>query len=131
MTEGGERPGKQKQRHGCLTTWLVLMLVMNSFAALVYFVAGGFLLEGLPGAPSWTMPALGLLSILNLVCAVGLWRWKKWGFAGFCFTSAIAFVINLSIGTGIGPSLMGLLGLAILFGVLQIGKENKGWPQLE
>lgn len=122
---------EQRQRHGCLTTWLVVMLVMNSFAALVYFLAGGFLLETLPGAPSWSMPVLGTLSVLNLVCAVALLRWKKWGFWGFCLTSFAAFAINLSIGTGIGPSLMGLLGLVLLYGVLQIGGEKRGWPQLE
>jgi hypothetical protein len=31
----------------------------------------------------------------------------------------------------IGSSLLGLVGIAILYGVLQIGKKNKEWPQLE
>lgn len=30
-----------------------------------------------------------------------------------------------------GLSILGLVGIAILYGVLQISDENKGWPQLE
>ena len=31
----------------------------------------------------------------------------------------------------IGSALAGIAGIAVLFGVLQIGKENKGWTQLD
>jgi hypothetical protein len=56
---------------------------------------------------------------------------KKWGFWGFIASSIVALFVNLSIGMGIGQSLLGLVGIALLYGVLHIGKENKGWPQLE
>jgi len=121
----------EKQRHGCLAAWLIAMVVMSTFAVFVYFLAGGFLLEMLPEASAWSIYALAALALFNLGFAFALWNWKKWGFWGYCATSAAAFVINLVIGTGIGPSLMGLFGLVILYGVLQIGRDNKGWPQLE
>jgi hypothetical protein len=43
----------------------------------------------------------------------------------------LAIIINLALGLGIFQSAVGLIGIAVLYGVLQIGKENKGWPQLE
>ena len=126
---GDAEPGKQ--RHGCLTAWLIAMIVMSSFAVLVYVLAMGFLLEMLPGASAWAVYTLAALAVLNLGFAIALWRWKKWGLWGYGASSLAAFWINLSIGTGLGPSLMGLLGLAILFAALQIGRENRGWPQLD
>ncbi len=120
-----------KKRHGCLTAWLILMLVVNSITALVYLFMGGSIRESYPHASSWTIPTLIVLGLFNLSCAVALFQWKKWGFWGICASSVIAFIVNLSAGVGIGSSLLGFVGVALLYGVLQIGKENKGWTQLE
>lgn len=120
----------QKSRHGCLTAWLVLMIVMNSAVALFYLVAGDVVKQALPSAPKWTLPVLIIAAAFNLVCAIALWRWKKWGFWGFVLSSIVGLIVNLSIGIG-AQSVVGLVGVAILYGVLQIGQENKGWPQLE
>ena len=69
--------------------------------------------------------------ILNIVCAVALFQWKKWGFFGFVATSILALGLNLTIGLNIFQVILGLAGIAILYGVLQIGNERKGWTQLE
>jgi hypothetical protein len=124
MTEGNSR-------HGCLTAWLVLMIIANSATAVVYILGSDTVSQALPDMPGWVFPVLIVFSLFNLVCAVALFQWKKWGFWGFCITSIVALVVNLSSGLGIGSSLTGLIGLAVLFGVLQIGDENKGWPQLD
>jgi hypothetical protein len=65
------------------------------------------------------------------VCTIALFRWKKWGFWGFCVSSVVAIVVNLSGGLGIGSYLSGLIMIGLMYGVLQIGRENKGWPQLD
>jgi hypothetical protein len=120
-----------KQRHGCLTAWLVLMIVANSAVALMYLLGSSALRRSLPNAPGWAFPVLIAIGVLNVVFAVALLQWKKWGFWGFCATAVAALFVNLSIGLGVGQSLIGLVGIAILYGVLQIGSANKGWPQLE
>ncbi|MBE3115530.1 MAG: hypothetical protein IMZ59_08460 [Actinobacteria bacterium] len=145
-----------KNRHGCLMTWLVLIIIVNSVTALGYLM---YLLLGrgmisqmlqiqmpqsqmlqiqmLLNIPAWIFPVSIVFSIFNVVCAIVLLRWKKWGFWGFCATSVAMLVVNLSfVSRGIGPVLVsvltGLLGVLVLFGVLHIGdKENKGWPQLK
>jgi hypothetical protein len=114
-----------------LTAWLIAMIVMSAFAALVYFLAGGFLREKLPDASPPLLTGLAALAVLNIGFAIALWNWKKWGFWGYCATSLSAFIINMSMGTGLGSSLVGLLGIVILYAALQIGGEKKGWSQLD
>ena len=120
-----------KSRHGCLTTWLVLMIIANSGAALMYLLGSEAIRRTLPNAPGWVFPVLIVLSLFNLACAIALFQWKKWGFWGFCASAAVALVVNLSLGLGIASALAGLIGVLLLYGVLHIGKENKGWPQLD
>jgi hypothetical protein len=122
---------QHERRHGCLAVWLIAMMVMSVFGALVYFLAEGFLREAMPGASGPLLTGLGALAVLNIGFAIALWNWKKWGFWGYCATSFSAFIINLLMGTGLGASLWGLMGVAILYSVLQIGGERRGWPQLE
>jgi hypothetical protein len=120
-----------KVRHGCLTAWLILMIIANAVTALIYLFASEMITDSFPDAPGWAFPVLAIFGIFNVVCSVALWQWKKWGFWGFLASAIVALFVNLSIGLGIGQSLMGLIGIALLYGVLQIGKEKKGWTQLE
>ena len=76
-------------------------------------------------------PVLIVVSLFNLLCAIMLFKWKKWAFWGFCASAVVVIAVNLSAGIGIAASLGGLIGVAILYGVLHIGGDNKGWPQLD
>ena len=59
-----------------------------------------------------------------------LLKWKKWGFWGLVASSIIVLILNISL--GMGPlALLGLVSIALVYGVLQIGTESKGWPQLD
>jgi hypothetical protein len=188
-----------KQRHGCLTAYLVFMIIANSATSLIYLTGSesirlgtkadkmtahhtgktytfdeikamheqaksqGMLLgqQDLQGftrimqvndpqndwsqgllPDNWAgnvsrkinnlaFPVLIVGAVCNLVCAIALLRWKKWGFWGFVGSASVVFVVNLTIGLGLVPALSGLLGVVILYGVLHIGKERKGWSQLE
>ena len=126
-----DQPSAQKHRHGCLTAYLVLMIIANSATALIYLVASEAIRRNVPNMPEWALLVLIAGSIFNLVCAIALLRWKKWGFWGFVVSTVVIFVVNISIGVGVGSTLVGLLGVAILYGVLHIGKETKGWSQLD
>jgi len=113
---------EQKRRHGCLTAYLIVAIIANAGVAL-YYVLGGL--------ATFAIGAIfAVLTIFNIICFVALFKWKKWGFWG-CVVCVIAgLCLNLYI--GVGPvSFSGFIGLAVLYGVLQIGKENKGWPQLD
>jgi len=122
-----------KQRHGCITAWLILMIIANSVTALMYLFAGDMVAQNLPGEiPQHMMILLAIMGIINVICSVLLFKWMKLGFWGFIASSLIAVAINLSIGLGIGQSLFGLIGVIILFGVFQIKKDNvTAWDNLD
>lgn len=122
-----------KQRHGCVTAWLVLMLVVNSLTALLYLFFSDMVTSALPAevSPSLIL-ALGLVGIANVVFAVLLLRWKKIGFWGFLITSVATLLINMNMGVSIVQSMFGLVGIAILYGILQIkGNGKSAWENLE
>lgn len=120
------------KRHGCLTTYLVLIL----FGVVFNFV-GLPLLE--KAAKTTTGSETNLLmmvtAIASLICAIGLFKWKKWGFYGYAavqLVSMVASIINhetvlqLAVGIAAAPVTIGLL-----YWVLDMGGENKAWPHLK
>lgn len=121
----------EKRRHGCFVTYLVLIILANSGTALLYLLASDLIRETQPNMPDWAFPVFIANSVLNLLWAIALFRWKKWGFWGFVVSAVISISVNLSINLSILSALGGLVGVAALFGVLQIGKEKKGWSQLD
>lgn len=121
-----EEVTKGKSRHWFLTTWLILMIVGNIGGTLTYILMP----QAYSYLPGWIIPVNIAVSLINLGSIIALFLWKKWGFWLLCGTCISVFILNLSIGVGIGSSILGLLGVPILFGVLQIGKEKKGWAQL-
>ncbi len=122
-----------KQRHGCVTAWLILLIVTNSLTAALYFFGRDLVVKSLhkPDASGWLV-AMGVCAIANVAFAVLLFKWKKAGFYGYLGTSIIALLINIQLGLGIGQSLIGLLGIVILFAILQIKEGDvKAWDNLE
>ena len=121
-----------KQRHGCLTTYLVLAIIANSATALLYLLGREAIKRNSQQhIPDWAFPVLMAVCLFNLVCAIALFRWKKWGFWGLVASAAVALCVNIAIGLGPLAAIGGVIGVLLLYGVLQIGKENKGWSQLE
>ena len=122
---------QEKERHGCLTAYLVLAIIANSATALLYLFGAAAIKRSTPNIPDWAFPVLIVLVLFNLACAIALLRWKKWGFWGLIVSAVVTLGINLTIGLGLSSAIVGLLGVVILYGVLQIGRHNRGWPQLD
>jgi hypothetical protein len=133
METTNENPNVPKQRHGCVTAWLIFMIVANSLTAGIYLFAKELVTKSLPVDVSTPMIILlGVIGIANIIFSIMLFQWKKLGFWGFAITTAGALIINIIIGLSIGQSLFGLAGIAILYGVLQIKQGNvTAWENLE
>jgi hypothetical protein len=124
----------EKQRHGCVTAWLFLMIVINSLTSVIYLFFGDVVKEKIPDISTSLLLLLAFLSLSNVFFAAMLLRWKKLGFWGFVITSVAAFILNLMMGLGIFQSVFGMTGLLILYGILQIKKEGSDtstWSNLE
>jgi hypothetical protein len=122
---------KTKKRHGCLTAWLILNIAFTLIFIILYLVGAG--VSELPGgSPGWAIPVLVILLIFEIVCAVALFSWKKWGFWGFCAVNVIGLIVDIYLGISLfWPFIEVLVGIAILYLALNIGKEEKGWPPLD
>jgi hypothetical protein len=122
-----------KQRHGCVTAWLIVVIIINAIAGGLAVFASDLIIEGLGGyVPAYLVYLSGACSIANVIFAILLFQWRKIGFWGFICTSLINFTINLNIGFGIYQSLIGLVGIAVLYMNLHIKKKNSStWERLE
>jgi hypothetical protein len=119
-------------RHGCLTAWLILIIIVSTILAIVCLFQSFMVVQQVARLPAW-FPAVMLFALaLNLAavaCAVALLRWKKWGFYGYL----IIKIIDIALGTLLGnPSaVMGVIGVVILLGLLHMGGSNKAWYNLD
>ena len=119
------------ERHGCVTAWLILMLIANSVIALIYMFTVDKM-ERVLKASLTSVIMLIIVSILNVIFSVMLLSWKKIAFYCFAATAIIAFVININLGISPGRALVGLAGFAILYGILQIKKDGvSAWEYLK
>ena len=66
-----------------------------------------------------------------LACLIALFKWKKWGFFVAIAVGIAASFVNVAVGLPVAQAFGGLIWLLILYGVLQIGGERKGWSQLD
>ena len=116
---------------------MIFAIIGNAAVAVVYLFFWDSIQEMMPEEAVDQMPeintmALGIVSILNLIFAILLFQWKKIGFWGFVATSIISLGLNIQAGLGIGQILGGLVGIAILYGILQIKKNDVStWEGLE
>lgn len=120
---------RETGRHGCLTTYLVFVVIVNSAMTLMYLFGSEWLRRNGAKTPDWAFWTLAIGGVVNVISAVGLLRWKRWGFWLFVASAVAGFAVNLSI--GLTQGIFGaVVGIAVLYAVLHIGKERKAWPRL-
>lgn len=118
------------QRHGCVTAWLVFMLIANSIVSFVYLFTliktGGVL-----KVSASSLIALLIIGFFNVAFSIMLLSWKKIGFYGFAISAVVTFIINISIRVSLVKCTVGLLGFLILYGILQIKRDGiSAWDNM-
>ena len=115
----------ERKRGGCLTAWLILMMVFNPLVTIYYLVSGSAIQNSMPAYPSWGIPVMIVLTLVNLACAIALWGWRKWGLYGLIASSLVAFLINVFT-LGFAASVSGLVGIVIMIALVR-----PVWKQME
>ena len=80
----------EKDRGGCLTRLLVLVIILNTMFGIFYFVHGKF-----PNMPEWVRFYFAFFSIATTGCCFGIWKWKKWGVIFLFVIQVICLVFAL------------------------------------
>ena len=130
MTEVNANFSKRK-RHGFTSFWIILSLIGFIIIGAVYLFSPQLIAQNLNVSNNMIM-VYGIVSMVGVLGNILLLCWKKIGFWIFIGISAISLILNLVIGLNIGQALFGLIGIAIMWGVLKIRKNGKTtWEQLE
>jgi hypothetical protein len=109
----------ERQRTGCLSTWLIILIGINVFAAISYITGGNSVFYRRPEAPDWLLIAFGVVFVLNIICAYGLWAWKKWGLYGFGLSFVATMALHAVIGGNTIAVLIAILGIFMIFALIR------------
>jgi hypothetical protein len=122
-----------KQRHGCVTSLLIFLMIANSASVILYFFGSEFINKSLSVELSQSDKViLSGLQLANFISCILLFQWKKIGFWLYVITDLATVVLSMYQGNGISNLWSQLIGIAILFGVMQITNNNKKttWDEL-
>jgi membrane-associated HD superfamily phosphohydrolase len=81
-----------KERGGWLTAWLILILLHGIIASVLIFYLRQQQSES---SPAWVLSLLFLLSIADIVAAIAMWYWKKWGLMLYLLSTVAGIAIGL------------------------------------
>ncbi len=105
---------KPLKRGNCLTFFLSVMVLANVVVGFFFlFTLIGVVQQTGTPLPTWMIIFSVVVTIGNVACAVGTWKWKRWGVLGFGALSLISFIVNLVV-TGNYTNLFGLVGSGVL-----------------
>jgi len=101
-------------RGGCLTTFLVFMMIVNAALAVFYLLSSDAVAEQVPQLSQGVVLLLGAAALLNVILAVLVWQWRRAGVVGSVAVALVVFPLNIFVGLPILQSMAGLLGPMIL-----------------
>lgn len=123
----------QKQRHGCLTAWLIYLIIAYSLGTFLYFFKTDELSKAAQYEISEDMRLIyGSFSFLGAIFAIMLFKWVKLGFWGILAISILLFVAQILNDQRIMSPIFILICLGILYGLLRLKRGNESaWNNLE
>ena len=121
-------PEKPAVRTNITTIWLWIVIILNGIVGLLPFTQIGTLVA-LGISPLYLIVS-ALLSLGVAVGAYMILKWKKMGLYIVVGCIALNVVVSLIGGNGFGSVAGAVIGLAILYYVLQYPKDNKAWNHL-
>lgn len=124
---------RNKQRHGCLTAWLVYLMISNSIVSLGLFYNINSIVQRFKYIKSENLLLIvASIQILNVLFLFMLLKWFKLGFWGFLSTSTLLFIIQIMNTKNILTPITTVIVMLITCGLLKLKKRNvTGWGNLD
>jgi hypothetical protein len=120
---------KQRKRSGCLTTWLILNLVVIAALTVLNFLATfGTLVSNRVSTPPLAFLLLGLMGIVGVVGISLLLAWKKQGFYLVVGYVLIDIIISVIFGFVDIRTFTPLIGIVVLYAWLN---RSNVWDNLD
>ncbi len=106
------------------TVLSVLLGLIFLHAILATGVVYSTLKEGY-AAHAWVLPVLTLVSLADIVAAVGMWYWKKWAITLYAVSRVVATVIHLMLTGSLLIVFFDLVPVSILIYVIELQSKRK------
>ena len=119
--KGSAKKQVKKNRGTLLSILLVLILLHAIFAT---YLGYDQLKEEYVRQISWVLPVLILVSLADIVAAIGMWYWKKWGIYLYAITRVIATAIHIVMTGSTLVVFYDLLPVAILGYVINLQSKQ-------
>jgi len=81
-----------KERGGWLSAWLILIIAHSTFAA--FLILDLRARQNVPSSP-WFWLLLLALAVADIVAAIAIWNWKRWGFVLYGISTVVSIVVGL------------------------------------
>jgi hypothetical protein len=120
-THGPAKKKVVKERGPVLSFLIILILLHAVFAT---FLAYSTLKEEYVRSTTWILPVLALVSVADIVAAVGLWYWKKWAIYLYAGTRVVATAIHLMLTGSLLVVFYDLLPVSILGYVINLQSKR-------
>jgi len=116
-----------------VTLWLKFLIAMNVLAMVVvtFFLSRSQIRQVAPDYDDGHFLLLILGGVLNIVFLGAMLRRRMWGYVGLWVVAIAAVALNIAAGMQVAKAVSSLIGLVVLYWVLQIGGERSGWSRLK
>lgn len=123
-TKGKGTSKKQVTKHrGGLLSFLIILMGVHAVSAsyLIYTT----LKQDLSGQRTWILVTLLLVSLADIVAAVGMWLWKEWAIYLYFIATAALAAVSIAVTGNVWVSLYQFIPAAILGYVIRLQNKQK------
>jgi hypothetical protein len=122
-TSKGASKKPSKKRRGAVLTILLALIFLHAIFATV--LAYSTLKQDYIGSKSIILVVLALVSLADIIAAVGMWFWQKWAIYMYAITRVIATITHIILTGSTWVVFYDLLPVVILGYVINLQNKRK------
>jgi hypothetical protein len=111
------------KRRGGLLSFLIILIGVHAVSAA--YLSYTYLKQDYLGQRTWILVGLVLISLADIVAAVGLWLWKQWAMYVYIIATAALAAISIVLTGNVWVSLYQFIPVAILGYVINLQNKQK------
>ena len=92
MTNSKKKPAPVKERGTWLSIWLILIMLHGILASVLIWYLRNQVGDS---SPAWVVVTLFVMAIVDIVAAMLVWNWKRWGLWLYAISTVVSIVIGL------------------------------------
>ena len=92
MSKSKKKQDQVKERGTWLSIWLIFIMLHGILASvLIWYLRN----QGGDSSPAWVLTVLFVMAIVDVVAAILVWNWKRWGLWLYAISTVVGIIIGL------------------------------------